>query len=190
MIISAADAGIDDRHFRNINHMYEYRSLNGAGITGKGLATLDDAVTVLADQDVRLSTESVPLQRADGRVLAEDVRAGKILICLSGNPGAALTSYLRVIQPMVRKMTGRRDIYPKTLKLRLENGVMKSNPNTRVLKGNIVVGNDGYAYFRENPRQRNGMIYGFANMGVIADVPVNDGPTPAGTIVTCRILEE
>ncbi|MBQ6388159.1 MAG: NTP transferase domain-containing protein [Mogibacterium sp.] len=147
----------------------------------------DHASLVMEELGFRMLFRKVDMK--PGACMLAGVKDGKILVCLSGSPGAALTSYLRVAQPLVRKMSGRRNIYPKTLELRLENEVAKPTPHTRVLKGNIVVGEDGLAYFRENPRQLNGMIYGFANMGVIADIPVNDGPTPAGTIVTCRMLE-
>lgn len=123
-----------------------------------------------------------------GACMLAGVRDGKILVSLSGSPGAALTSYLRVVRPLVLKMTGRREIYPEVLKLPLEQGIDRPILHTKVVKGNIAIGGDGKAYFRETPRQLNGMIYGFAGINLIADVPVTDKPTPAGTVVECRRL--
>ena len=105
-----------------------------------------------------------------------------VILSLSGNPGAALTTYFRVALPMVRRIAGRHDFALLERRLPLKGDVRKTCPVPRILKGHIELEN-GAAYFVGHEGQKNGMQTSFLHMNALAELPPTDNTIRAGTSV-------
>ena len=108
-----------------------------------------------------------------------------LVISLSGNPGAALTSFYLIALPVIRKLAGRSDYTLKEAMLPLERAFRKSCPCPRILKGHTET-SGGVTCFVEHEGQKNGMQSSFLHMDALAEIPPTDTPLPAGTLV--RVL--
>lgn len=110
-------------------------------------------------------------------------KLGKALaVSFSGNPGAALTAYYRVVLPAIRKLAGRRDCTLHERMLPIQGGYRKSCPSPRILKGHTeTVG--GVTCFVAHDGQKNGMQTSFLRMDALAELPPMDAPLAEGTLV-------
>lgn len=104
----------------------------------------------------------------------------KLILCLSGNPGAAVTGLLRVALPYLRKRCGRKDLFPEEIVLPLKYPLKKESKVPRLLRGRLEIQN-GQAWFVETNGQGNGMLSAFCGMDLLGEVPANSPPLPAGT---------
>ena len=84
----------------------------------------------------------------------------KLILCLSGNPGAAVTGLLRVALPYLRKRCGRKDLFPEEIVLPLKYPLKKESKVPRLLRGRLEIQN-GQAWFVETNGQGNGMLSAF-----------------------------
>lgn len=117
-----------------------------------------------------------------GGAMLAAVRDGKLILGLSGSPGAAVLGLFRVAYPFLRKMCGRTDILPETLELRLDKPFDKPSKQMRLLRGRLAI-KDGKAFFSENIRQGNGAVSSLDGCDLIAELPAGSPPLPAGTCV-------
>ena len=108
-----------------------------------------------------------------------------LVISLSGNPGAALTTFYRICLPAVRKLAGRRDFALREAMLPLADTCRKTCPSPRILKGHTETAGE-VTRFVAHEGQKNGMLSSFLNMDALAELPPTDTPLPAGTLV--RVL--
>ena len=109
-------------------------------------------------------------------------RGEKLILSLSGNPGAALLGLVRVALPYLRKLCGRKDLYLEEMRLALREPVKKASPSTRLLRGHLEV-EDGRAYFVENRGQGNGMLTSFQNFELLGEIEAGSPPLPAGAMI-------
>lgn len=107
---------------------------------------------------------------------------GALIVSLSGNPGAALTAYLRIALPAIRKIAGWQYFTLEEKLLPLQGGCRKKCPNPRILKGHTETV-DGKTFFVCHEGQRNGMRMSFLHMNALAEVPPLDAPLAGGTPV-------
>ena len=105
-----------------------------------------------------------------------------LIVSLSGNPGAALTSWFLIALPAVRKLSGQSDYALREMVLPLADTWRKTCPCPRILKGHIeTTGNT--AHFVAHDGQKNSMQTSFLHMNALAELPPSDTPLPAGTPV-------
>jgi molybdopterin molybdotransferase len=119
--------------------------------------------------------------RPGGAMLAAECR-GKMVLCLSGNPGAAAVGLLRVGAPLIRRLAGRREAELPRIRLALEEAYPKSSPLPRLLRGRLEI-RDGKALFRLNPGQHSGSLTSFLDCNLLAELPEGAPPLPPGTLV-------
>ncbi len=105
-----------------------------------------------------------------------------LILSLSGNPGAALTSYYRIGLPAIRRMTGRNDYMLRECMLPLAKTCAKTSSNPRILKGHTEI-SGGKEYFAAHEGQTNGMQTSFLHMNALAELPPSARPIAAGTMV-------
>lgn len=106
-----------------------------------------------------------------------------IVISLSGNPGAALTSWFLIALPVVRKLAGRQNFHLQEMVLPLADTVYKTCPYPRILKGHLET-EGGMTRFVAHEGQKNSMQTSFLHMDALAELPPTDAPLPAGTQVS------
>jgi len=126
--------------------------------------------------------------RPGGSLLAY-VLDGKLVLALSGNPGAAVLGLLLLGMPCVRKRRGLLEVTPEECRVRLAADIRKGSPKKRIMRGFLEIV-DGEAYFVENKGQGGGDISSFVNCDLLAEIPASGEPLPAGTCVKAfRVLK-
>ncbi len=116
-----------------------------------------------------------------GAMLAAE-KDGKLILGLSGNPGAATLGLLRVALPFLRAFTGRRDVYPEKLRLKLREALNKASPKIRLLRGTLLV-EDGEAWFSLRGGQGGGDVSALPGCELLGEIPAGSPPLPAGTLI-------
>ncbi|MDR0852375.1 MAG: molybdopterin molybdotransferase MoeA [Clostridiales Family XIII bacterium] len=116
-----------------------------------------------------------------GSMLAYTLR-GKLVLALSGSPGAAALGLLYIALPYIRKLCGRADVISEVCTVRLKNDYKKDSPKLRLIRGylSIEVGN---AYFIENKSQGSGDISSLSRCDLLAEIPAGSPPLAAGALV-------
>ena len=109
-------------------------------------------------------------------------REGALIVSLSGNPGAALTAYFRIVLPAVRKLCGRTDVRLKEEVLPLKKGFPKINPYPRVIKGHVE-SSGGELMFVPHGGQKKGEQTAFIGLNALAELPATKEPFQAGVAV-------
>ncbi len=110
----------------------------------------------------------------------------KLIFGLSGNPASSMTTFYAVVQPVLKKMTGRQDYLPKPISVTLLDGFSKSSPKTRLLRGKLSLEN-GIVGMRLSQRQGNVVISSIGN-NVMAAIPGGSGPVSAGTVLDAFLI--
>jgi molybdopterin molybdotransferase len=115
-----------------------------------------------------------------GGAIMAAVRNGKVILGLSGNPGAAVLGLLRIAMPFIRKLCGRTDVYPPVVEVLLKEPLTKPSPKLRLVRGRLEI-QDGAAYFEENEGQGNGAVSSLIGCDLLGEIPAGSPPLPAGT---------
>ncbi|MCR5790976.1 MAG: NTP transferase domain-containing protein [Lachnospiraceae bacterium] len=116
-------------------------------------------------------------------VMSKEKAGRTLILCLSGNPGAAFTAFFAVCMPALKKICGRTDTEPACMKLPLLYPMKKKSGQTRFLRGRLLL-SDGRAFFAENDHQGNGMLRSFSDFDLMAEIPAGSDALPAGAEVT------
>jgi len=119
--------------------------------------------------------------RPGGSLLAY-VLDGKLVLALSGNPGAAVLGLMLLGLPCVKKRRGLADVLPEECTVRLASGIRKASPRKRILRGYLRI-IDGEAMFVENAGQGGGDISSLVDCDLLMEIPEGSPPLPAGASV-------
>jgi len=107
---------------------------------------------------------------------------GKLVLALSGNPGAAALGLLRIGLPYVRKLSGRTDTALEVCEVFLKEELVNRSARMRVFRGRLEL-EGGRALFAENRGQGGGDISSFVGCNLLLEVPEGVSRLPAGTLV-------
>lgn len=118
-----------------------------------------------------------------GGSMVASVRGGKLILGLSGNPGAAAVALLRVAAPYIKRLCGRLDCEPERLSLTLGADFPKKSPQRRALRGHLEI-RDGEALFIPTEGQGNGIVSSLIGCDLLGDIPVGSPPLRAGEKIT------
>lgn len=122
-----------------------------------------------------------------GGAMLGAVKDGKVILGLSGNPGAAATGLLCVGFPFMRKLSGRSDITFSQTTAYLGADFKKSSPVARILKGHSEF-RDGMLYFIPLGNQHNGSVSSMNDCDLLAIIPAGSKPLVAGDKLEVYIL--
>ncbi len=118
-----------------------------------------------------------------GGAMCAAVLNGKLILCLSGNPGAAVIGLLRVGLPYVRKLCGRRECMPERVNVTFKESFGKFSPKLRLVRGRLEV-SDGAAYFVHSDGQANGTVSSLMGCDLLAEIPAGTGRVQSGAMVS------
>lgn len=207
--VTDAEGPLPPGKIRNSNRLMLTAALHAAGLRPRYLGLAGDSVSEiaaclnagLADCDAVISTGGVSVGEYDltpaameaigaelllrgiaikpGMACAIGMRDGKLLCGLSGNPASALTTFYAAVLPALRKLAGRRDCVPPSISVTLADPFPKKSPKTRLLRGTLEL-SDGTARMRLSPAQGNAVLSTMIGCNVMAEIPANSGPLPAG----------
>ena len=117
--------------------------------------------------------------RPGGSLLAYTL-GGKLVLALSGNPGAAVLGLLLLGLPCIKKRRGLTDIMPEECFVKLASDIKKSSPRKRIMRGFLKI-EGGEAFFVENTGQGGGDISSLVGCDLLAEIPEGSPPLKAGT---------
>ena len=118
-----------------------------------------------------------------GGALVVSELGGKLILGLSGNPGAAMISLLCMASPFIKRLSGQCDYELKTVKVALAQDFKKSSgEKARLLRGTLEL-SDGKALFVPRGEQGGGVLSSFMTTELIVEIPPNSPPLPKGTVV-------
>ena len=103
----------------------------------------------------------------------------KVILCLSGNPGAAATGMLRIGLPFMKRLCGRKHYRFTEAQAALEESYSKHSPGVSYLRGRAGI-TDGRLVFRRNDNQRNASVTSMTDCDLLAEIPPGDCRLSAG----------
>ena len=118
-----------------------------------------------------------------GGAMCAAVLGGKLILCLSGNPGAAVIGLLRVGMPYIRKLCGHNEVMPERVSVILKDSFGKPSPKLRLVRGRLEI-KDGTAYFVHNDGQGNGVVSSLMGCDLLAEIPAGTGRAQHGQVLS------
>lgn len=111
-------------------------------------------------------------------------REEKLLISLSGNPNAALTTFELLGKPVLKKLEGEEE----SVCIKREKGVLmdsfnKKSPQRRFLRGNIVYNESGGKVYITQIKSGNGILSSLLNANCLIEIEAGNEGLNAGETV-------
>ena len=97
---------------------------------------------------------------------------GKLVVCLSGNPFAALAIFETVVRPVLEYMSGNCIKYPKRQCGTLHGTFKKPSPTRRLIRARA----EGSHVFIAGSGHASGTVHTLADCNCLIDVPAGSGP--------------
>ena len=114
---------------------------------------------------------------------------GKIIMSLSGNPGAAVDGLLKIGLPCIRRLCGYENVMPRTMELFMESDFRKTSDRLRLVRGKRIF-HDGKVWFRAASADRNSRLSPLVGCDVIVEIPPNAEPPKKGDLVRGFLVYE
>ena len=119
-------------------------------------------------------------------VLAAE-KDGKLILCLSGNPAAAMITFELIAVPLIKKFMGLTGCFPAKTQAVFADDFIKPSPQRRFLRGKLHLGNEGN-YVTLTGGQSNGVLQSLVHCNVLIDIPAGSGRVSRGQNVTALIV--
>lgn len=108
----------------------------------------------------------------------------KILISLSGNPNAALTTFELLGKPVLKKLEGKEE----NINIKREKGVLmdsfsKKSPQRRFLRGNIIYDEKGAKVYITQIKSGNGILSSLLNANCLIEIEKGNEGLNRGEVV-------
>ena len=145
---------------------------------GVSAGDFDHIPKVMKEIGARLLFHRLPF-KPGGAMLAA-VKDGKVILGLSGNPGAAAVGLLRVGLPYMKKLCGRKDIEFLEAEAVLAEAFPKPSKGTRILRGQAKI-IDGKLVFHILDNQKNGAVSSMLDCNLLGEIPAGSAGISAGT---------
>lgn len=111
-------------------------------------------------------------------------REEKILISLSGNPNAALTTFELLGKPVLKKLEGEeKDINIKREKGILMDSFNKKSPQRRFLRGNVIYDEKGAKVYITQIKSGNGILSSLLNANCLIEIEKENEGLNKGEVV-------
>ncbi|MDR7866600.1 MAG: molybdopterin molybdotransferase MoeA [Sporomusaceae bacterium] len=152
---------------------------------GVSVGDYDVVPDALARLGVNMIYRGVDMKPGSPAVAAE--YNNKFIICLSGNPAAALITFELIVVPLIKKKMGLTSHLPARLGAVLDEDFTKPSPQRRFLRGRFHV-TEGTNYVALTGEQSNGVLKSLVNCNAYIDVPAGSGRMHAGQDVSVLIV--
>ncbi len=120
-----------------------------------------------------------------GKSFVAGKKDGKLILGLSGHPGAAFTAFELLVKPVLKKMMGYKDILPRKIEVILSGDYRKTD--ARRMKAASLSIEGGTARARILSGQ--GVLRTLADCNLFVDIPPGKGLLKAGEKVSAYIVE-
>lgn len=140
---------------------------------------------VLRQMDAEVLFHRIDMKPGGAMIAA--VKSGKLILGLSGSPGAAAVGMLRVGLPYMRRLCGLKEDGFKKVKAVLKESFLKKSMGTRILRGVLEIDN-GILVFKTIENQRNGSVSSMLDCNALGEIPPGSGELQAGTEITVYLV--
>lgn len=123
-----------------------------------------------------------------GTAMVGAIRDGKVLLGLSGNPGAALITFELLARPVIRHLGGWKQLYRLTVEGIIMEPFRKESPQRRILRC-IAFWKNGLWQIKLAGKQNPGILRSLVACNALADIPAGTGPLQIGDRVRIIIQE-
>jgi molybdopterin molybdotransferase len=113
----------------------------------------------------------------------------KMILCLSGSPGAAMVSFQLLAAPYIRRMAGHIRWMNREIDVTLSEGIKKPSPRKRLVRGCLHT-EDGRAVMTVTENQGNGVLSSFIGANLLGVIPEGSGPIPPGTRIKAYVTQD
>ena len=110
----------------------------------------------------------------------------RLVLCLSGNPFAAASSFEILGSPAVKKLTGDSVVLPRRIKGVLRSDFGKKSDVRRFVRGKAEAGEIRLPQGGDSP----GMMFSMAECNCLVDIPSRSSPLQAGDRVCAVLFQE
>lgn len=114
---------------------------------------------------------------------------GKLILCLSGNPGAAMTIFQLLGIQYIKKISGRTNYAYPRIQASLQQDFLKNSPRRRLLRGKLFFEN-GMTRIDISGNQEKGILKSMIGSDVFVDIPAGSGPIISGQIVSAILIDK
>lgn len=129
------------------------------------------------------------VQIKPGSAFVAAIYRGKLILCLSGNPSAAVVAFFLMGVPALRKMQGRVDVELRSCKIHLGRILKKNSPMRRFLPGRMEI-RDGKAYLIQADQQGNGMLHPLHRCTLLGEIPSGSPAMEESSIINAYWIFE
>ena len=152
-------------------------------ITTGGASVGDYDFSVTSAQRLGAKTLFWKVNTKPGGALVVSELHGKLILGLSGNPGAAMMSLLCMASPFLKRLSGQADYALREVEVALAKNFKKpTGAKARLIRGTLELAG-GKALFTPRGDQGGGVLSSFMTTEIIAEIPPDSPPLPAGTVV-------
>ncbi len=144
---------------------------------GVSVGEFDVVEDALVRAEARILVRGVAMKPGSPMIAA--VKHDKIIICLSGNPGAAMTNFELIVVPLIKRLIGLRQTYPSRFRGIMDDNYPKSSPQRRFLRARLLR-KDGKDFVKLTGAQTNGVLMSMVDYNVLVDIPAGSGPVKFG----------
>lgn len=109
---------------------------------------------------------------------------GKLIISLSGNPTAALTTFELIAKTTLEKLSGKEEIEIIREKATLTNSFLKRSPQRRYLRGTVTANEKGQKVTITQVKSGNGILSSTLNSNCLIELEKGNDGVKEGDMVT------
>jgi molybdopterin molybdotransferase len=117
------------------------------------------------------------------------LKGGKMILCLSGSPGAAMVIFQLLAAPYIRRMAGHARWRNKEIDVILKEGFKKPSPRKRIVRGRLII-EEGRAVMSVAENQGNGVMSSFIGANLLGAIPEGSGPLPPGSLIRAYVTRD
>jgi molybdenum cofactor synthesis domain len=123
-----------------------------------------------------------------GAPVVAAVKDKKLIIGLSGNPAAAMTTFDLLVIPIIKKMLGLSKQLPARIEAVMLDSFKLHNEERRLLRARLIT-KDTANYVKLTAGNGGGTIKSMVDANVLVDIPAGSGPVFSGQKVACFLLD-
>lgn len=112
----------------------------------------------------------------------------KLVISLSGNPAAAITTFEILVHPILSEITGRQNLSLHKVNAVLKQDFNKKSKVRRFVRGTLSYTNDTAVVDITKSNQGNGILSSSLNSNCLIDIPPNSSPLSKGQVVQVVLI--
>lgn len=155
--------------------------LTSGGTMDGDYDVIEDAIKLVGAEILYWRIENKP-----GSALTA-IKNGKVIMCLSGSPNAAMLNFLLLGIPYIKKMAGRFNYLNPQIQVQLKENYLKTSTRKGFIKGTLCYEN-GMTYLEATECQDKALIRSLIGCDTLAEVPQNSGPLPSGTKLNAFLI--